>query len=75
MSYQLSLTLVQQPEVLERVLRVVRHRGFKVTKMDMQLEGEQGVGLTMHVESERAIELLTNQLDKLFDVIDCRVHA
>ncbi|MPY25468.1 acetolactate synthase 2 small subunit [Shewanella psychropiezotolerans] len=75
MSYQLSLTLVQQPEVLERVLRVVRHRGFKVTKMDMQLEGEQGVGLAMHVEGERAIELLTNQLDKLFDVVDCRVHA
>ncbi|WP_268807386.1 ACT domain-containing protein [Colwellia marinimaniae] len=43
--------------------------------MDMQLEGEQGVRLAMHVESERAIELLTNQLDKLFDVIDCRVQA
>ncbi|NRB22974.1 acetolactate synthase 2 small subunit [Shewanella sp.] len=75
MSYQLSLTLVQQPEVLERVLRVVRHRGFKVTKMDMQLAGEHNVRLTMHVESERAIELLTNQLDKLVDVIDCRVQA
>ncbi|BAJ03838.1 acetolactate synthase 2 small subunit [Shewanella violacea] len=75
MSYQLSLTLAQQPEVLERVLRVVRHRGFKVIKMDMQLDDEQGVRLAMHVESERAIELLTNQLDKLFDVIDCRVHA
>ena len=75
MSYQLSLTLVQQPEVLERVLRVVRHRGFKVTKMDMQLPGEHNVRLTMHVESERAIELLTNQLDKLVDVIDCRVQA
>ncbi|MEI6859887.1 MAG: acetolactate synthase 2 small subunit [Shewanella sp.] len=75
MSYQLSLTLVQQPEVLERVLRVVRHRGFKVTKMEMLLQGDQSVRLAMHVESERAIELLTNQLDKLFDVIDCRVHA
>ncbi|AQS38269.1 acetolactate synthase, small subunit [Shewanella psychrophila] len=75
MSYQLSLTLMQQPEVLERVLRVVRHRGFKVTKMNMQLEGDQSVQLAMQVESERAIELLTNQLDKLFDVIDCQVQA
>ena len=72
MSYQLSLTLVQQPEVLERVLRVVRHRGFKVTKMEMQLADDTAL-LQMQVESDRAIELLTNQIEKLYDVINCQV--
>ncbi|QFU21092.1 acetolactate synthase 2 small subunit [Shewanella eurypsychrophilus] len=72
MSYQLSLTLVQQPEVLERVLRVVRHRGFKVTKMEMQLADDTAL-LHMQVESDRAIELLTNQIEKLYDVINCQV--
>lgn len=73
MGYQLELTLSQQPEVLERVLRVVRHRGFTVTKMDMQLTGETAQ-LQMYVESERTIELLTNQIDKLYDVMNCKVN-
>ncbi len=72
MIYTLTLTLAQRPEVLERVLRVVRHRGFKVTKMNMQLEDSKTASLDMAVESERAIELLTHQLEKLFDVIECR---
>lgn len=74
MSYQLALTLAQCPEVLERVLRVVRHRGFTVTKMEMQVAGDTAQ-LQMSVESERAIELLTNQIDKLYDVIDCQVQT
>jgi len=74
MSYQLALTLAQRPEVLERVLRVVRHRGFTVTKMEMQVVDDTAQ-LQMSVESERAIELLTNQIDKLYDVIDCQVQA
>ncbi|RTR37180.1 acetolactate synthase 2 small subunit [Shewanella canadensis] len=72
MIYTLTLTLAQRPEVLERVLRVVRHRGFKVTRMNMQLEDSKIASLDMVVESERAIELLTNQLEKLIDVIQCR---
>ncbi len=72
MSYQLALTLAQRPEVLERVLRVTRHRGFTITKMEMQLS-EETAQLQMQVESERAIELLTNQIDKLYDVMDCQV--
>ncbi len=72
MIYTLTLTLAQRPEVLERVLRVVRHRGFKVTGMNMQLEDSKTASLDMSVESERAVELLTNQLEKLIDVIHCQ---
>ena len=71
MKHTVNLTLEQRPEVLERVLRVVRHRGFKVTKMNMSLESEKVADLDMTVESERAIELLTKQLEKLVDVISC----
>jgi len=70
MNYQLALTLVQRPEVLERVLRVVRHRGFTITNMNMQLQGDR-VSIEMKLESERSLALLTNQLDKLIDVIEC----
>lgn len=69
----LTLTLAHRPEVLERVLRVVRHRGFKVTGINMQLEDGKTASLDMALESERAIELLTTQLEKLIDVIECRV--
>ena len=62
---QLKLTLNQSPEVLERVLRVARHRGFKVEQLEWQYETGE---LVVTVSSERAIFLLINQLAKLVDV-------
>ena len=35
--YTFELTAQHRPEVLERVLRVIRLRGFTVTNMDMAL--------------------------------------
>lgn len=62
---QLKLTLNQSPEVLERVLRVARHRGFKVEQLEWQHESGE---LLLTVSSDRAIFLLINQLAKLVDV-------
>lgn len=73
MIYNLALTLVQQPEVLERVLRVTRHRGFRITTLDMQLADNGTTLVDMVVESERALELLSHQLNKLIDVTECKV--
>ena len=67
--YQLTLIARHRPEVLERILRVVRHRGFTVTKMEMQLVDNQ-VQLKFSVQSERQLDLLVNQLVKLPDVIN-----
>jgi acetolactate synthase II small subunit len=75
MKHTVNLILEQRPEVLERVLRVIRHRGFKVTKMNMQLASDKTAGVDITVESDRGIELLTKQLDKLIDVIECRALA
>ncbi|MGS0679879.1 acetolactate synthase 2 small subunit [Shewanella sp. 125m-7] len=72
-NYSLALNVQQRPEVLERVLRVARHRGFKVANLSMQLNSNNSASIDMLVESEREIGLLTNQLNKLIDVIDCQV--
>ncbi|QYJ75031.1 MULTISPECIES: acetolactate synthase 2 small subunit [Shewanella] len=72
MNHNLEVTMAQRPEVVERVLRVVRHRGFTLTNMNMRL-GDESVYLSLSVSSERGIELLSNQLCKLVDVTGCHV--
>lgn len=59
-----------RPEVLERVLRVVRHRGFRLCALNMAPQLDcQDLQITVTVESERPIQLLHSQLAKLIDVI------
>ncbi|MBV7388113.1 acetolactate synthase 2 small subunit [Pasteurellaceae bacterium TAE3-ERU1] len=66
-TYQLSLSAQWRPETLERILRVVRHRGFCVVAMQMQRTDER-VELDLTLISERELSLLTNQLVKLFGI-------
>lgn len=73
MIHSLELTVQQRPEVIERVLRVVRHRGFTITEMQMRMNEDASLSLDMSVDSERAIELLSSQLNKLIDVTQCKV--
>ncbi|WGE91463.1 acetolactate synthase 2 small subunit [Actinobacillus genomosp. 1] len=65
--YDLTLKAEKRPETLERILRVVRHRGFEVVTLNAQNNGNQ-FEITLSVQGERAIELLTHQLSKLIDV-------
>ena len=71
MEHQIDLTTQHRPEVLERILRVVRHRGFTVTQMDMQLINDK-VRLKFTVKSDRTLDLLVSQLEKLPDVIEMK---
>ena len=66
--YTFELIAQHRPEVLERVLRVIRLRGFTVTNMDMTLVETQ-VQLKIPVKSDRTFDLLVNQLAKLPDVL------
>lgn len=66
--YKLELIARHRPEVLERILRVTRHRGFTVTTMEMTLIETQ-VQLKITVKSDRTLGLLVNQLVKLPDVL------
>lgn len=71
MEHQIELTAQHRPEVLERILRVIRHRGFTVTQMDMQLINDK-VRLKFTVKSDRTLDLLVSQLEKLPDVIEMK---
>ena len=69
--YTFELTAQHRPEVLERVLRVIRLRGFTVTHLEMALMKTQ-VQLKISVRSERTFDLLVNQLAKLPDVMEIK---
>lgn len=59
------------PEVVERVLRVIRHRGFELYSLNMLLSDElnsKQVTLFVTVFSGRSINLLYSQLSKLIDI-------
>lgn len=69
MQYQLALQARFRPETLERVLRVVRHRGFQVCSMNMtSASNPENINIELTVASPRPIELLFSQLSKLVDV-------
>ena len=69
--YIFDLIAQHRPEVLERVLRVIRLRGFTVTNMNMALVETQ-VQLKITVKSDRTFDLWVNQLAKLPDVIEIK---
>ena len=69
--YTFDLITQHRPEVLERVLRVIRLRGFTVTNMNMALVETQ-VQLKITVKSDRTFDLLVNQLGKLPDVMEIK---
>ena len=71
MEHQIDLTAQHRPEVLERILRVIRHRGFTVTQMDMQLIDDK-VRLKFTVKSDRILDLLVSQLEKIYDVVEIK---
>ncbi len=67
--HQLNLITGSRPEVLERVLRVVRHRGFALCQLNMEtVPDSSSLRIAVTVESERPIQLLQSQLNKLIDV-------
>lgn len=71
-AHQLKLVCNNSPEVMERVLRVLRHRGFVLENLTMRkLEREQQkqqLEILLSVTSTRPITQLQAQLEKLFDV-------
>ena len=61
---------------LERLLRVVRFRGFSVVTFNAQLDSvRQLLNVDLTVAGERPLHLLENQLRKNYEVISVRVVA
>ncbi|MDR3433463.1 MAG: acetolactate synthase 2 small subunit [Rouxiella aceris] len=69
MQHNVSIQARFRPEVLERVLRVVRHRGFQVCAMNMSpMVNKDNINIELTVASQRSVDLLSAQLSKLMDV-------
>ena len=74
--HQLTISARPRPEMVERLLRVVRHRGFQLNAIHMESAVDcQELSLTVTVASTRPIESLQAQLAKLIDVIQVEVAA
>lgn len=72
--YQLQITAKYRPEVLERVLRLTRHRGFRVDDMSMSTQDNgQNLAISLNVFSDRPISQLSLQLEKLLDVTKVQI--
>lgn len=73
--HQLSIKARFRPEILERILRVVRHRGFQVCAMNMASgSSAESINIEMTVASQRSVDLLSTQLNKLMDVASVQIQ-
>lgn len=73
MQHQLTVQARYRSETLERILRVVRHRGFQVCVMNMET-GNDNMNIELTVASLRPVELLFSQLARLADVIGIKTQ-
>ncbi len=67
--YLLTIEANDKPVLVERILRVVRHRGFTIKQILATQNHESKVArIEIVVDSDRPITLITNQVEKLWDV-------
>lgn len=66
--YKIEMLLDNQPAALERVLQVVRYRQFQLDGLQMQPDGQDKLTVNLKVSSQHSINILTSQLNKLYDL-------
>lgn len=72
--YRLNIEARFRPEILERILRVTRHRGFQVNAIIMNQRSDgNNVSIEITVNSQRPLNILCSQLIKLVDVFDIEI--
>ncbi|WP_448565738.1 acetolactate synthase 2 small subunit [Thalassotalea ganghwensis] len=72
--YQLVIEADDKQVVLERILQVTRYRGFMISGINAQVNTGTHIGtIKLAVRSERAIELLVDQINKLVDIKQVKV--
>ncbi|WP_125558783.1 acetolactate synthase 2 small subunit [Pseudoalteromonas rubra] len=74
MKHQLTVAVNNQAIAVERFLRVARHRGFRLTQLELQGH-EEFFHVKMTVDSDKPIYLLTSQLNKLVEVQSVDLHT
>ncbi|GLX78404.1 acetolactate synthase [Thalassotalea insulae] len=73
-NYQLIIHVDDKQVVLERILQVTRYRGFLINGIEAKVNTGTHIGtINLQVSSERPIELLVDQINKLIDIKDVSV--
>ncbi|WP_336367960.1 ACT domain-containing protein [Marinobacter sp. C2H3] len=62
--FTLNCRMAQEPAALERLCRVVRVRGFRISKMAMEATGDV-LDIALTLEGSRPVAMLKAQLEKL----------
>lgn len=65
--FQLEIKAKQCIEMLERILRVIRHRGGRILQMNV-IQNTRQVEMQLNIVSEKAPYLIENQIRKLINV-------
>lgn len=74
--YLLIIKADDKPVLLERVLRVIRHRGFIIKQVAATQNHESKVAsVEIIVDSDRPISMLINQIEKLWDIRTVTTHS
>lgn len=69
MLHTLNITATNTPAVIERLLQVTRYRGYQLLGLEFNAKANSsGLEITLTVSSEKPIQLLTSQLNKLHDI-------
>jgi len=76
MYHHLTITANNRAEVAERLLQVTRYRGYQLSGMTlMPAQNAQMLQIELTVCSDKPIELLTRQLQKLYDVRELQTQT
>jgi acetolactate synthase II small subunit len=74
MNHTLTITTNNEASVVERLLQVTRYRGYQLAGLQLEpLTDCAGLSVTLTVNSDKPIHLLTSQLHKLYDVRDLQL--
>ncbi|QJC35264.1 acetolactate synthase 2 small subunit [Enterobacteriaceae endosymbiont of Donacia proxima] len=69
--YRLHIKTNISPEISERIMRIVRHRGFLLKTMDINVINKlKNINFKLTVKGSKPIDFLVNQITKLIDVLD-----
>lgn len=73
-NYQLIILADDKQVVLERILQVTRYRGFLINGINAQVNTGTSIGtIELMISSDRPIELLVDQINKLIDIKEVKV--
>ncbi|MCM2678205.1 acetolactate synthase 2 small subunit [Echinimonas agarilytica] len=74
--HTLSIEAHDRPATIERLLRVIRHRGYRLCKMSVESSQEdERIAVSVTVNCEKSVNFLQQQLAKLVDVSSVEVAS